>query len=189
MARTEGAAASPRGLAAETVCREGVEIAAPALLVFEAELVEIGPGIDPGIVEIVEGDAHRIVADRLQRDDPDMGAAGDQCLLAGSVTLDFGRWALDAQIFGREAEPATVVVGDLEQLLGFFETQLDRPARRPAGAHTGSSGRRRLRRYLIVAQPACLVDQHDRDAVTDRIGEPRLLADQFLGFAVVAHGR
>src|SRR5258708_37788620 len=125
MARIEGAAGSPSGLAAETVCGEGVEIAAPALLVFEAELVEIGPGIDPGVVEIVEGDAHRVVADRLQRDDPDMGAAGDQCLLPGSMTLDFGRRAFDAQILGRETELATVVVGDLEQLLRLFEAQLD----------------------------------------------------------------
>jgi len=48
-----------RRLAAEPVLRQAVEIGAPALLVVDAELIEIGPGIDPGIVQIVEGDAHR----------------------------------------------------------------------------------------------------------------------------------
>src|SRR5207248_6263773 len=39
---------------------------------------------------------------------------------------------------------------------------------------------------LVLAQGARLVDQHDRDAVADRIGEPRLLADQFLRGAIIA---
>ncbi len=66
----------PRRLAAEAVGGEGVQILAPALVALDAELVEIGPGIDAGVVQIVEDDAHGIVADRLQRDDPDMGAPG-----------------------------------------------------------------------------------------------------------------
>src|SRR5438132_1694214 len=51
------------------------------------------------------------------------------------------------------------------------------------------SRRRAADRLLVVAQLPRLVDQHDRDAVADRIGEPRLLADQLLGFAVVAQRR
>src|SRR5438067_5661392 len=47
----------------------------------------------------------------------------------------------------------------------------------------------RLRRPLVVPQLARLVDQHDRNAVADRIGEPRLLADQLLRLAVVAQRR
>ena len=38
---------SPRGLPAQSVRRQAVEIGAPALLVLDAELMEIGPGIDP----------------------------------------------------------------------------------------------------------------------------------------------
>src|SRR5713101_2038081 len=49
--------------------------------------------------------------------------------------------------------------------------------------------RRTLGRHLVFAQLPRLVDQHDRDAVANRIGEPRLLADQLLGFAVVAQWR
>src|ERR1700732_1720770 len=39
---------------------------------------------------------------------------------------------------------------------------------------------------LVIAERARLVDEHDRDAVADRVGQPRLLADQLLGFAIVA---
>src|SRR5436305_3285676 len=39
---------------------------------------------------------------------------------------------------------------------------------------------------LVLAQGARLIDQHDRDTVADRIGEPRLVADQLLRRAVIA---
>src|SRR5215470_11455940 len=50
------------------------------------------------------------------------------------------------------------------------------------GASAIALGYRRqpLRVAFVVAHGARLVDQHDRDAVADRIGEARLLADQFL---------
>src|ERR1700733_11475504 len=45
------------------------------------------------------------------------------------------------------------------------------------------------RLFLVVAEAARLVDQHDRDAVADRVGEAGLVADQLLGRAVVAQRR
>src|SRR5215472_8497150 len=59
----------------------------------------------------------------------------------------------------------------------------------PALTRAPSRRRRGLGGQLVVAQPPCLVDQHDRDAVADRVGEPGLLADQLLGFAVIAQRR
>src|SRR5262249_38847818 len=56
----------------------------------------------------------------------------------------------------------------------------------PVFTRAPSERRRGFGRHLVVAQPARLVDQHDRDAVADRVGEARLLADQLLSFAVVA---
>src|SRR6516162_3420697 len=51
---------------------------------------------------------------------------------------------------------------------------------------TRPSGRRQaLGRRLVVTQGARLLDKHDRDPVADRVGEPRLFADQLLGGAVV----
>ena len=118
----------PSRLAAEARLERG-EIVAPALVVLAAELVEIVPGIDAGVVQIVEDDAHGVIADRLDGDDADMGAPGDQRLLAGAVALHLGRRAFDAQIFRRQAKPRAVVERDLEQLLRLLQAQLDRPAR------------------------------------------------------------
>src|SRR5690606_16775637 len=44
----------------------------------------------------------------------------------------------------------------------------------------------RFRDALVLVQGARLVDQHERNAVADRIGEARLLAEQLLARAVVA---
>jgi len=133
------------GFATESVGGEAVEVFAPALFVLDAELIEVGPGIDPGVMQIVEGNAHGVVAHRLQPDDPDMRASGNHGLLARTVSLDFGRWALDTQIFGRETKPGAIVEGNFEQLIRFFEAQLERPARRPACVHSnplqGEGGR------------------------------------------------
>ena len=122
--------------AAESVGGEAVEVFTPALFVLDAELIEVGPGIDPGVMQIVEGDAHSVVPHRLQPDDTDMRASGNQGLLARTVSLDLGRWALDTKLFGRETKPGAVVEGNFEQLFRFFEAQLERPARRPARVHS-----------------------------------------------------
>jgi hypothetical protein len=78
-------------------------------------------------VEVVESDADRIVADRLEPDEPDMGAAVYQRLPPMAMPLDFGRRTLDAQIFGWKTKPAAIVEGDLKEFLRAFEPQLDRP--------------------------------------------------------------
>src|SRR5215468_11110607 len=58
------------------------------------------------------------------------------------------------------------------------------PLTRPAPIRP--SGRRKpLGGGLVVAQCPRLVDEHDRDPVADRIGEPSLLADQLLGSTVI----
>src|SRR5205814_4186523 len=55
-----------------------------------------------------------------------------------------------------------------------------------ASAIALGDGRQPLAGDLVLAQGARLVDQHDRDAIADRIGEPGLLADQFLRGAIIA---
>jgi hypothetical protein len=73
--------------------RQAVEISGPPLLVLDAKPTEIGPGIDLSIMQVVEGDAHRTVADRLQPDDPDISAPGDQRLLPRSMPRNLGQRA------------------------------------------------------------------------------------------------
>src|SRR5260370_30613335 len=81
----------PLRFAAEAALGEGGEVVAPALMLLDAELVEIVPGKDAGVVQIVEFDPDRVIADRLQFEDADMGALADDPLLPGAVPLQFGR--------------------------------------------------------------------------------------------------
>jgi hypothetical protein len=98
------------------------------------------------------------------------------------VPLNLGRRAFDPQIFGRKTKAGAVVKGDIEQFSASFRRRsTGQRVVPPALTKAASSGRRGLGRQLVVAQTPRLVDQHDRDAVADRIGEPRLLADQLLG--------
>jgi hypothetical protein len=55
----------------------------PELVLILSELVEILPGIDPGIVPVGELRLHRIGADRLERADLDVTLSGLQNLLPG----------------------------------------------------------------------------------------------------------
>src|SRR5471032_2201080 len=137
------------GLAADAVLFQLVEIGVPTLRLLDAELIEIGPGKDAGIVEIVELDAQRVVADRLDSQDADMGAAVDELLLRRVVALHLGRRALDAEIFGSQAEALAVVEIDLQRPLFRLEPDLDRPmhgveaaagAGRRGAAHDGAPG-------------------------------------------------
>src|SRR5579875_3253316 len=123
-----GARVSALRPAGETPLGESLKIAPPALLVFDAELIEIAPRIDAGVVPVVESDAHGVIADRFDRDNADVGAAGNDGFLAGAMPLHLGRRALDAQILGRQAEMAAVLEADLEHLFGPFQAQFERTA-------------------------------------------------------------
>src|SRR5215204_1700421 len=61
---------------AHALCRELVEIALPALVLLVTERVQIVPCENAGVVEIVEGDAHRVVADRIDFGDRHVALAG-----------------------------------------------------------------------------------------------------------------
>ncbi len=70
-------------------CRlQAVEISLPVAVPLCAELIQVFPGKEPGIVAIVEDEAYCIVANRLDGRDQDVLLAGLQDFLAGSVALD-----------------------------------------------------------------------------------------------------
>src|SRR5207248_4100741 len=117
------------GLAAEAAGGNCGEILAPAPVMLDPEPVEVFPRKNTRVVQIVEFDAHGIIADRLQIHDPDMSASSDNRLLARPVTLHLRRRALDPEIFGGEAEFLAVVERDLEPLGGALQAQFDRPGR------------------------------------------------------------
>src|SRR2546428_719333 len=86
-------------LAAEALGGEGGKVLGPAPVVLDTELVEVVPGENPGVVQIVELDPHRVIADRFEVEDADMGAFGDDYLGARRMPLHLGRRAFDPQIF------------------------------------------------------------------------------------------
>src|SRR5690242_2286475 len=88
---------------AQAFRRERVEIGLPDPALVTAEPIQRRPGIDPGLMPIVEPDADRVVADRLDLGQADTAFAGYRHLLARVVALHLGRRAFDAQQLGRVA--------------------------------------------------------------------------------------
>ena len=125
---------------------------------------------------VVEDDPHGVVADLLERGDADRRLAADGHLLRRGVALHLGRRALDAQQLGRVAEAGTVVEVDLQRLL----RSRTRISSGQGPLPLAVIGTDLVRHAFAVVERPRLLDQHDRDAVADRIGEPGLLADQLV---------
>ena len=119
-------------IAAEAVLGQRVEIALPDPVLVAAEIVEIAPGEDAGIVHVVELDADGVMADRLDRHDADIAPARDDGLLARAMAMHFRRRAFHAQQFRRVLVGIAVVELDLDQLLRLAMADFDRPM---IGAH------------------------------------------------------
>src|SRR5690349_50841 len=103
--------------------------------------MQIGPAVEAGRMAVIEDDADGVVADRIEPDDPDAFLAGHRDLLAGSVTLDLGARAFDAQKLGRQLEPAAIVEGDGEGAAAGLEPDFLGP---------GESGLNRHRAILLL---------------------------------------
>src|SRR5215469_11291547 len=100
--------------------------------------MQIVPAVKPGVVTVIEADAHRVVADGLQRDDLHILLAGDDLFLAGAMALDFGARRFDAEILGWQDKALAGIV--LNGQLGFcsVEPELDRPGPARRFAHRAS---------------------------------------------------
>ena len=79
-----------------------------------AELVQQGPGVDAGVVAIVEFQHHGVVAHRMNGLDVDPLLAHLQYPLPGPMALDFGRGAVDAQQLAGQSEHLAAVKADLQ---------------------------------------------------------------------------
>src|SRR6516164_5506026 len=116
------------GIAAQPAIEQRGLIGGPALGVGVAELAQVGPAVDAGVVLVVEHDADGVVADRLDRHDLHMAAARYDLLgRRSAMTHHLGRRAFDPQIFGWQR--ATLAVGeiDLDAALGLEHAQLGGP--------------------------------------------------------------
>src|SRR5262245_2187282 len=63
------------------------------------EFAEIGPGVEAGVMTVVEADTHRVATDRLGADDADLALLRGRRRLFGAMALGFGAGAFDAQQF------------------------------------------------------------------------------------------
>src|SRR6476469_4253354 len=69
------------------------EILLKAPLLVLAELAQIGPGIEAGVVAVIEHDAGGVIADRLDAQDAHRLLAGHGDALFGAMALHLGAWA------------------------------------------------------------------------------------------------
>src|SRR5471030_850704 len=91
------------GIPAQAFEQQRGLIGGPALGLRIAQFAQVRPAVDAAIVLVVEDDADRVVADRLDGDDLHVPAVRYELLGRGAaVALHLGRRAFDAQVFGRE---------------------------------------------------------------------------------------
>src|SRR5512132_3041308 len=116
-----------RGFPAQSTVCQGIEIGPPDPLLILAQGVEPVPGVEAGVVAVVEADADRVRADRLDARDADMPLAGADRLPLRVVAPHLRRRALDAEQFGGQSKAPTVIEIDLEELFRALHPDLGRP--------------------------------------------------------------
>src|SRR5476649_289787 len=156
------------GVAAQSTEEERGLVFGPALGLRGAQLVQVGPAVDAGIVLVVEDDADGVVADRLDRLDLHMAPARHDLLgRRAAVALHLGGRAFDAQILGRHHIALAVGEIDLKPALGLEHAQLARPgsARSFVAAPVGN----RFRKTVFRAHAPSF---NWRASLTSMIGMP-----------------
>ena len=130
------------------------------------KIPEHNPGIDPGIVEIVELQADCIISNRLNADNPDMAAPCNQDFAAWAMALDLCRRILHAQQLGLQGGLHTVIPGYLQHL------------GRLIVVISSGQGRKDWGFGPVIVQLSSLVHQHDRQPIPNGIGETRGITDR-----------
>ena len=103
---------------------ELVEVFLPVLVVVLAQVVEGLPGVDAGVVVVVEVELDGVVADLFDFFDVDVLLADLQGFLSGAMALHFGGGGVDAQVFGGQVESAAVVEGDFQYVGNLVEVDI-----------------------------------------------------------------
>src|SRR5664280_814534 len=103
-----------RRVACDALFRQAFLVLRPELGLPGAEVVEVIPRKDAAFVTVGKDRLHGIVADRLQRLQPDLALARLQHLLARAVALHFGGRRVDAHQLERNAKALAIVETDLE---------------------------------------------------------------------------
>src|SRR5262245_6742023 len=96
------AVTSGRGIALLAGRGQTLQVALPLPLVLGTELVEHGPGVEPGVVAVVEHEPHRVAADGLDLRYAHVLLVRHENALARRVAFDLGRRGMHAQVFRGE---------------------------------------------------------------------------------------
>src|SRR5476649_887181 len=105
-------------------------VGSPALGLCVGKFAQVRPAVDAAVMLVVEDDADRVVADRLDGVDRDVAATRYQ-LLGGraAMALHLGRRAFDAEVFRRQAALHAVGEIDVDARARLEHAQLLRPGR------------------------------------------------------------
>ena len=122
------------------VLGQALEVARPPALAVLRQLVQHVPGIQAGIVAIVEAQAHGVAADRLHRADVDLALATDQQRLAAAMSAHFGGRGVDAQVFARQVVAAAVGIAHLQLARASVQDQPGGDGNAHAPSITGPGG-------------------------------------------------
>ncbi len=169
------------------------DIGGHARVFLFGQLAQVGPGVEPGVVAIVEMDAHGIASDRIGAFHRDMRLVRGRGRARAAMAFGFGAGAFHAQEFvGNFARPA-IVEADGEARILAAEAKFSGPgrvfwARRRTGRRAAAANLKTVwcpAAHFADAKVAGLVGQHHRYAITDWKGEPGAARDQLVGFAIV----
>ena len=94
--------------------REPLQVCLPVRRPPCAQLVEIIPAEDTGLVAVVEHQSDGVIADWIYRVYAHIFLADLEHVLSRAMTAHFGRWRIHTQIFARQIEVRTVIELDFQ---------------------------------------------------------------------------
>src|SRR3569833_2855906 len=90
------------------------QVLAPVRFLVAAQLVQVLPGVQAGVVPVIEHQLDRILPDRLDDPDTDSLLSKHQLFLARSVALHFRGRRMDTQVLEWQLETTAVLEAHLE---------------------------------------------------------------------------
>ena len=108
---------------------ERVEVAAPDVVLAGAELRQVAPGEDAGVVAVVEADAQGVAADGFGAEDADLALFSWGRRAVAAMALGFRAGAFNAQEFVGDSGFVAIVEADEEFSPVFLEAQFGGPGR------------------------------------------------------------
>jgi len=103
-------------------------VARPVNRLISSELVQIPPGEQAGVMAVIEDNFHRILSDGLHGTNTDIILSEHQYFLTRTMSFDFRRGGMHAQVLERQLEAATVRKTHFQQpgFAAYFDFSRDR---------------------------------------------------------------